>query len=277
MHFLGVDINVVDSYRGKCARDWALKTGRFDTLHRMRRLALHPIAEQFSPKYLPEWPDLKERVAKAMANRNTRQKVAHRLKSTFGFSFPRDPQDNGVMDHMVRMTTGLRSPLIATATRPLCPSSPPEAGKRRMAVSELMLKHSGQELQDISVCHRNNSICSTALSIHSAECVPVACCADTQRRGSVLSTAQTSFKTFIPRSVASRRNSIFPSGCVPQIRVTKSAEPTPKKVKKAKIHKGYLEPPKWKYKETKDKKKKEKKKGEKEKTEKDKKSKEKRQ
>ncbi|XP_017574194.1 photoreceptor ankyrin repeat protein isoform X1 [Pygocentrus nattereri] len=260
----GADLNAVDSYRGKCAQDWALKTGRFDTLHRLRRLALRPTAEQFCLTYLPEWPDLKVRVAKATANRSTQQKVAHRLKSTFVFSFPRDPQDNGVMDHMVRMTTGLHSPLVATATRPLCPSSPPVAGKLRLTVSELMLKH-GQELEEISVCHRSGSICSMAPSVHSAECVPTACCVDAECQGSVLSTAQSSFKTFIPRSMAARRNSIFPSGCVPKIRVTRSSEPTPKKVKKTKIHKGYLEPPKWKYKENKEKKKKEKKKGEKDK------------
>ncbi|XP_015462592.2 photoreceptor ankyrin repeat protein [Astyanax mexicanus] len=271
----GADLNIVDSYRGKCARDWALKTGRFDTLQRLRRLVLRPIAEQFCLSYLPEWPDLKVRVAKATANRSAGQKVAHRLKSTFGFSFPRDPQDNGVMDHVVRMTTGLRSPLVATATRPLCPSSPPEVGKRRLAVPELMMKYSGQELEDISVCHSNSSTFSAITSLHSAECVPTACCADTERRGSVLSNAQSSLKTFIPRSMASRRNSIFPSGCVPQIRVTKSSEPTPKKQKKPKIHKGYLEPPKWKYKESKERKKKEKKNAEKEKEESEKKVKEK--
>ncbi|XP_072539166.1 photoreceptor ankyrin repeat protein [Salminus brasiliensis] len=271
----GADLNIVDSYRGKCARDWALKTGRFDTLYRLRRLVLRPTAEQFCLSYLPEWPDLKVRVAKATANRSAGQKMAHRLKNTFGFSFPRDPQDNGVMDHVVRMTTGLCSPLVATATRPLCPSSPPEVGKRRLTVPELILKHSAQELEEISVCHRNGSISSAVPSVHSAECMPAACCADTERRGSVLSTAQSSLKTFIPRSVASRRNSIFPSGCVPQIRVTKSTEPTPKKQKKPKIHKGYLEPPKWKYKETKEKKKKEKNKTEKEKVESEKKDKDK--
>lgn len=75
----------------------------------------------------------------------------------------------------------------------------------------------------------------------------------------MLSIAQSGMRTFIPRSAASRRNSVFPSGCIPQIKVTKSSEPTPKKVKKNKKQKGYLEPPKWKYKEAKDEKKKEKK------------------
>ncbi|XP_048055272.1 photoreceptor ankyrin repeat protein [Megalobrama amblycephala] len=268
----GADVNAVDTNRGKCARDWALKTGRFETLTRLRHLVLHPTAEQFCDTYVPEWPSLKLLVRKATAQKSAGQKLTHHLKSTFSFSFPRDPQENGVMDHMVRMTTSLRSPLIATATRPLCPSSPPQVGKRRLAVAELMQKHSEKELEESSLCHRNNSVSSTSPSLHSVESVSVSCCADTERRGSVLS----GMRTFIPRSVASRRNSVFPSGCVPQIKVTKSSEPTPKKQKKKKTQKGYLEPPKWKYKEAKDEKKKEKKAlKEKEEKEKEKKSKDK--
>ncbi|XP_077056064.1 photoreceptor ankyrin repeat protein [Siphateles boraxobius] len=272
----GADVNAVDTNRGKCARDWALKTGRFDTLTRLRHLVLHPTAEQFCDTYVPEWPSLKLLVSKATANKSAGQKLTHHFKSTFGFSFPRDPQENGVMDHMVRMTTSLHSPLIATATRPLCPTSPPQVGKRRLAVAELMQKHSEKQLEESSLCHRNSSVSTISPSIHSVESVSVSCCADTERGGSVLSIAQSGMRTFIPRSVASRRNSVFPSGCIPQIKVTKSSEPTPKKVKKNKRQKGYLEPPKWKYKEAKDEKKKEKKAlKEKEEKEKEKKSKDK--
>ncbi|XDV35618.1 hypothetical protein PO909_005527 [Leuciscus waleckii] len=252
----GADVNAVDTNRGKCARDWALKTGRFDTLTRLRHLVLHPTAEQFCETYVPEWPNLKLLVSKATANKSAGQKLTHHLKSTFGFSFPRDPQENGVMDHMVRMTTSLHSPLIATATRPLCPSSPPQVGKRRLAVAELMQKHSEKQLEESSVCHRNSSVSFISPSIHSLE--------------------SSGMRTFIPRSVASRRNSVLPSGCIPQIKVTKSSEPTPKKAKKNKKQKGYLEPPKWKYKEAKEEKKKEKKAlKEKEEKEKEKKSKDK--
>ncbi|TRZ02517.1 hypothetical protein DNTS_026572 [Danionella cerebrum] len=252
----GADVNAVDSNRGKCARDWALKTGRFETLNRLRHLARHPKAEQFCETYVPEWPSLKELVSKATASKNAGQKLTHHLKSKFSFSFPRDPQDNGVMDHMVRMTTSLHSPFIATATQPLCPHSPPQMGKRRLAVSELTQTPSEKLLVESSLSLRNSSICSASLSLHSAESVSVSCCADTERRGSVLSIGM---RNFVPRSMASRRNSVFPSGCIPQIRVTKSSGPTPKKEKKKKKQKGYLEPPKWKYKEAKEEKKKEKK------------------
>lgn len=264
--FLGADINVVDATRGKDIREWALKTGRFDTLNRLRRLNNRPQAEQFCEKYVPEWPDLKLLVAKATATKSTGQKVAHRLKSTFTFSFPHDPQDNGIMDHMVRMTTSIHSPLVVTGCRPLCPSSPPEIGKRRLAVPELTQMHPGKKLEEHVIRHSSSSLSVASTSASSASLA--SCCSNSERRGSVLSMASNGVRKFIPRSMA-RRNSVFPAGCVPQIKVTKSGDPTPKKEKKKKRTKGYLEPPIWKYKEAKEEKKKEKKKAEQEKADKE--------
>ncbi|KAM4582293.1 photoreceptor ankyrin repeat protein [Fundulus diaphanus] len=261
----GADVNAVDSFRGRCARDWALKTGRYETFQRIRRLATRPKAEQFCESYIPEWPELMGRVAKATSQKSPAEKITLRIKNRFGFSFPRDPQDDGVIDHMVRMTTSIRCPLIVTACRPLCPTSPPEVGKRRLAVPELVKKHPQKELEDGSVCHSNGSVSHVLPSIHSAETVALTCCPDTERRGSILSVASNKVATaFIPRSLA-RRNSVFPSGCIPQINVDRPSDPTPKKEKKKKKNKSYLEPPKWKYKEHREEKKKEKKNAEKEK------------
>ncbi|ROL46937.1 Ankyrin repeat domain-containing protein 33B [Anabarilius grahami] len=262
----GADINVVDATRGKDIREWALKTGRFDTLNRLRRLNNRPQAEQFCEKYVPDWPDLKLLVAKATATKSTGQKVAHRLKSTFTFNFPHDPQDNGILDHMVRMTTSIHSPLVVTGCRPLCPSSPPEIGKRRLAVPELMQMHPGKKLEEHVIRHSSSSLSVASTSASSASLA--SCCSNSERRGSVLSMASNGVRKFVPRSMA-RRNSVFPAGCVPQIKVTKSGDPTPKKEKKKKRTKGYLEPPKWKYKEAKEEKKKEKKKAEQEKADKE--------
>ncbi|XP_071391392.1 photoreceptor ankyrin repeat protein [Centroberyx affinis] len=264
----GADVHAVDTTRSKCAQDWALKTGRYETIYRLRRLTMRPKAEQFCESYVPEWPELKERVAKATAERSAGAKITQRLKNTFGFRLPRDPQDNGIIDHMVRMTTSIHSPLIATACRPLCPTSPPEVGKRRLAVQELVKKHTEKELEVSAVCHSIGSVSTITPSLHSSESIATTCCADPERRGSILSLASTKVTTFIPRSMA-RRNSVFPSGCIPKINVSKSAEATPKKEKKKKKQKGYLEPPKWKYKEIREEKKREKKRAEK--TEKEKK------
>ncbi|XP_039903229.1 photoreceptor ankyrin repeat protein [Simochromis diagramma] len=258
----GADVNAVDLVQGKGLKDWALRTGRFETLNRLRRLQTRPIAEQFCESYIPEWPELKLLVAKATAAKTAGQKLRQRLKDSLSFSFPHDPQDNGVMDHMVRMTTSIHSPLIATGCRPLCPTSPPEIGKRRFAVPELLDKHSSKELEESMVSHSNGSI--TSASPVSATSVSLtSCCQDSERRQS---SPTGGMKSFIPRSMA-HRNSIFPSGCIPKIEVTKSGERTPKKEKKNKRQKGYLEPPVWKYKEAKEEKKREKKKQEKEKEE----------
>ncbi|XP_070692965.1 photoreceptor ankyrin repeat protein [Pempheris klunzingeri] len=266
----GADLNAVDPTKGKCAREWALKTGRYETLHRLRRLNLRPRAEQFCESYVPEWPELKERVEKATAEKSAREKITQRIKNTFGFRFPRDPEDNGCLDHMVRMTTSVHSPLISTGCRPLCPTSPPEVGKRRLAVPELVKKHPPKELEEGSVCHSTGSVSHIIPTIHSAESINASCCAESERRSSILLTASNKVaSTFIPRSMA-RRNSVFPSGCIPKINVNRPTESTPKKQKKKKMDKGFLEPPKWKYKEIKDEKKKDKKRAEKEKADKDK-------
>uniref|UniRef100_A0A4W5R9X2 Uncharacterized protein n=1 Tax=Hucho hucho TaxID=62062 RepID=A0A4W5R9X2_9TELE len=133
----GADLNAIDIRKQKCARE---------TLSRLRRLNLRPRAEQFTESYVPEWPELNVLVAKATANKSASQMITQRIKSTFSFNFPQDPQD-GVLDHMVRITTSIHSPLVVTACRPLCPTSPPEVGKRRLAVPELMKK----EMQDFGL------------------------------------------------------------------------------------------------------------------------------
>uniref|UniRef100_A0A3Q1G5U5 Ankyrin repeat domain 33Aa n=1 Tax=Acanthochromis polyacanthus TaxID=80966 RepID=A0A3Q1G5U5_9TELE len=252
----GADMNAMDLVQGRGLKDWVLRTGRFETLNRIRRLQGHPVAEQFCGTYIPEWPELKQLVAKATATKTAGQKLRQRLKDSLSFSFPHDPQDNGVMDHMVRITTGIHSPLVATGCRPLCPTSPPEIGKRRFAVPELLKKHSVKELEESTVSHSNGSIHSASLTGLSATSVSLtSCCQESQRRESITAGGM---RSFIPRSMA-HRNSIFPSGCIPKIEVTKSGEPTPKKEKKKKRQKGYLEPPVWKYKEAKEEKKREKK------------------
>ncbi|XP_075966513.1 photoreceptor ankyrin repeat protein [Anarhichas minor] len=265
----GAHIHAVDSTRGKCAQDWAVKTGRHETLYRLRRLNMRPKAEQCCESYVPDWPELQERVAKATSDKSAREKITQRIKNSFEFRFPRDPQDNGALDHMVRITTSVHSPLISTGCRPLCPTSPPEVGKRRMAVPELMQKHPAKDLEERSVCHSNGSVSHIIPTIQSAEPIPIMCCTDTERRGSILSLASSKVTTtFISRSMA-RRNSVFPSGCIPKIDVVRPSDATPKKEKKKKKKKknkkGFLEPPVWRYKEIKDEKKKEKKKAEKEK------------
>ncbi|TWW62185.1 Ankyrin repeat domain-containing protein 33B [Takifugu flavidus] len=246
----GADLRAVDTTKGKHAQDWALKTGRYETLQRLRRLETSPKAEQFCESYVPEWPELKERVARAIERKSATEKTTQCVKNTFGFRFPHDPEDNGCMDHMVRITTGVHSYLVSTGCRPLCPTSPPEVGKPRLTVPELVKKYPDTELEKSSVCQWNLSASHTDPSAQAAERGPAAC-AETADRRSLLSKACTKIAaTFIPRSLA-RRNSVFPSGCIPTISVRGPSEAAPKKEKKRKtMDKRFLEPPKWKYKES---------------------------
>lgn len=262
LSYVGADINAVDLVQGRGLKDWVLRTGRFETLLRLRRLQAYPVAEQFCESYIPEWPELKHLVAKAMATKTAGQKLRQCLKESLTFNFPHDPQDNGVLDHMVRITTSIHSPLIVTGCHPLCPTSPPVIGKRRFAVPELLEKHSSKELEESTVSHSNGSVTSASPTVVSGTSVSLtSCCQDSARRESMTTGGM---RSFIPRSMA-HRNSIFPSGCIPKIEVTKSSDPTPKKEKKKKRQKGYLEPPVWKYKEAKAEKKRERKNQEKEK------------
>ena len=243
----GADMNAMDMVQGRGLKDWVLRTGGYETLKRIRCLQAHPVAEHFCESYIPEWPELKTLVAKATAPKTTSQKLRQFLKDSLTFSFPQDPQDEGIMDYMVRMTTSIHSPLVAIGCRPLCPRSPPEIGKRRFAVPELLEKHSIKELEEGTVSHSNGSITSASPPTVSATSVSLTCCQDCNRRESL---ASAGMKTFVPRSMA-HRNSIFPSGCIPRIEVTRSSDPTPKKEINKKKDKRYLEPPVWKYKEAK--------------------------
>lgn len=256
----GADVTVVDSRQERGVRDWALKTGRFDTLKRLRRLHTTPTALQFSPAYRPEWPQLRELVAKAARPRT----LATRLRDTLTFSFPGDPVDDGVMDHMVRMTTGFRSPLVAMGTHPLCPSSPPQLGKHRMTVPELTAKHGVKALEETEVRHSDGSPCCCDHFLpaegSTGRVYMPACCRGAAmlvvgggeqgaRRESVFSVASDKVKEVLPRSLA-YRNSIFPANMVPKITIAKSGA-LPKKAKEKKQKEGYLELPIWKYKEAK--------------------------
>uniref|UniRef100_A0A8C0ASL6 Ankyrin repeat domain 33 n=1 Tax=Buteo japonicus TaxID=224669 RepID=A0A8C0ASL6_9AVES len=137
----GADLQAVDPIKGKTAREWAAFTGRFETTVRIRSLLQRPRAEQFGSQYRPEWPAPAELVARALSPKSRGKRLSEKIQSMFTFSFPHDPKEDGVMDHMVRMTTSLASPFVATACQTVCPNSPPEVGKRRLSVPEILGQH----------------------------------------------------------------------------------------------------------------------------------------
>uniref|UniRef100_A0A4W3IVB6 Ankyrin repeat domain 33Ab n=1 Tax=Callorhinchus milii TaxID=7868 RepID=A0A4W3IVB6_CALMI len=134
----GADVEAVDVYRGKTAREWALLTGRYETSLRIKRLLQRPCPDQLMDTYVPEWPELKEMVA----IRSRREKILQRLCSFFTLNFPCGPEDNGAMDQLVRMTTSLASPFLTTGCCTVSPGTPPQVGKRCQAVPDILLNTS---------------------------------------------------------------------------------------------------------------------------------------
>ncbi|XP_053907263.1 photoreceptor ankyrin repeat protein [Cuculus canorus] len=235
----GADLQAMDPIKGKTAREWAVFTGRFETTVRIRSLLRRPRAEQFSTRYRPEWPALAELVAKALRPKSTGKRLSEKIKSMFTFSFPHDPEEDGVMDHMVRMTTSLASPFVATACQTVCPESPPEVGKHRLSVPEIL----GHHVLDPDAESETTSCLSTSASSCNGQAVSEIRLLPSRRQARGL-------LSFLPLWLR-RGNIIFPGEPIPKIKVSKDSCPPAgsRERRKPKGDKNLLQPPKWKYKE----------------------------
>ncbi|XP_069908363.1 photoreceptor ankyrin repeat protein isoform X2 [Oryctolagus cuniculus] len=132
----GADLTAVDPVRGKTALELAVLTDSFAVVRRIRQLLRRPRLEQLSEHYRPEWPPLPGLVAQAKAR--AAPTFLERLQASLTFSFPQDPQEGGVLDHLVTITTSLASPFLTTACHTLCPDDPPAVGTRGKSVPELL-------------------------------------------------------------------------------------------------------------------------------------------
>ncbi|KAM9673278.1 photoreceptor ankyrin repeat protein isoform 1-T2 [Trichechus inunguis] len=130
----GADLTAVDPARGKTALELAVLTDSFSTVQRIRQLLGRPRVEQLSQHYQPEWPALAGLVAQAQ----TAPSLLERLQATLSLPFPQSPQEGGVLDHLVTITTSLASPFLTTACHTLCPDCPPALGTRSVSVPELL-------------------------------------------------------------------------------------------------------------------------------------------
>nr|XP_023651475.1 ankyrin repeat domain-containing protein 33B-like [Paramormyrops kingsleyae]XP_023651476.1 ankyrin repeat domain-containing protein 33B-like [Paramormyrops kingsleyae]XP_023651477.1 ankyrin repeat domain-containing protein 33B-like [Paramormyrops kingsleyae]XP_023651478.1 ankyrin repeat domain-containing protein 33B-like [Paramormyrops kingsleyae]XP_023651479.1 ankyrin repeat domain-containing protein 33B-like [Paramormyrops kingsleyae] len=251
----GGDMEATDYGRKLTPREWALFTGRYETARVMARLMARPCAEQFCAAYRPEWPQLAERVSKARANGSCLRRLAETLCCSLRLAFcvRTAPRQDGVLDHMVRVTTALGSPFVATACRTVCPGSPPCVGKRRPAVQEILRRQRQDELRDqgskhLTQYHRlfQNSRVLLVPRAHERRSSlqpprqAAATSAGALRRGSLM-----------PLHLL-RRSSVRPGQAVPRLFVSKapSASCEPTKVRTADSH--HLQVPRWRYKELKE-------------------------
>ncbi|KAM9115064.1 LOW QUALITY PROTEIN: photoreceptor ankyrin repeat protein [Pangshura tecta] len=236
----GADLTAVDPVRGKTAREWAGLAGRFETIVQIRSILQRPRAEQFSDQYRPEWPALPELVAKALATKSRCERLLEKICSIFSINLPHDPEADGVMDHMVRMTTCLASPFVVTACQTICPRSPPEVGKRRLSVPEILEEYTPEP---DAKAEPSSSPCNGQAVSETRVLVPYR--------------SPSGMLRFLPLRLL-RRNSVFPGGHIPKIKVVKAPFPPARQEKppRARKTKNTLELPKWKYKELKEEKKK---------------------
>ncbi|XP_007524374.1 ankyrin repeat domain-containing protein 33B [Erinaceus europaeus] len=242
----GADIHARDPRRGLSSPEWAAFTGRGEAVQLIQRLLERPCAEQFRAHYRPELPQARELATKPAASKNCLQRLGDYLRSTLTPRSPcPGPQDGGALDHMVRMTTGLRSPAVAIACQTVCPQSPPCVGKRRLAVPEMLDNREtpgpgpGQDGQGAS----------TGEPLRTLQGTPRASLPPSQ----LLSRPPHRRASLLPLL---RRSSVRPGLVVPRVRVSKAPAPTfqPERApgKAATKDNTHLQLPKWRYKEVKE-------------------------
>ncbi|KAL0156683.1 hypothetical protein M9458_047929, partial [Cirrhinus mrigala] len=224
-------------------------------LHKPLRHCVHHNASDAATIYRPEWPLLPALVAKAQSPKGCIQKISETLRDFFDISNVTEASEDGVLDHMVRMTTSLGSPFIAT--------TPPCVGKRRYSVPEILKKQRIEQLKNLGPERLENY--KRLFQNSRVLLVPK----PKDRRASLQHQAQSDAASSSTPAIRRgslhplhllKRSSIRPGLVVPKLRITKAPTPTyvPEKVRRKSscIDDQFLQIPKWRYKELKEERKK---------------------
>ncbi|CAH2283591.1 ankyrin repeat domain-containing 33B [Pelobates cultripes] len=255
----GADINAVDPNREYTSMQWARFTGRFETVYLMQKLLDKPSPEQFCDLFKMEWPKMKELLAKAAEPKSCAQKISDCIKSTFSFNYFNEPMEDGVLDHMVRITTSMNSPFVAIACQTVCPGSPPCVGKRRYSVQEITER---QRAQEIKASDQNRK--ESYEKLFKASRISVIPPKKERRASLQISVSQKTNSlgnrrtSLLPLNLL-RRSSVRPGYIIPKVRISKAPAPTyyPEKLhRRHSTDSNTLQIPKWRYKELKEQRKK---------------------
>ncbi|OWK53186.1 Ankyrin repeat domain-containing protein 33B [Lonchura striata] len=255
---VGANVHATDPSRGLTSWEWACFTGRSESAFIMQKLMDRPCPEQFSDQYKPEWPKMKELLAKAAEPKSCLQKISECVRAAVSFQSFYGPEEDGVLDHMVKVTTSLGSPFIALGCRTVCPGSPPCVGKRRLAVQEILRKQRAEEIRS-----QDKDLVSSYEKLFQNSKVTVVP-KKKERRASLqpiriamsqVTTVATRKASLLPLHLL-RRSSVRPGFVIPKVRVSKAPPPTfqPEKARRRSSAKEdpYLQIPKWRYKELKE-------------------------
>ncbi|XP_077480852.1 ankyrin repeat domain-containing protein 33B [Stigmatopora argus] len=267
----GATLNARDCGRQLTAREWALFTGRYETAWVMGRLMERSTPDQMCDAYSLEWPPLASMVAKAREPRGCLRRLTDTMRDIFNIANLTNPEDAGVIDHLVSVTTAVKSPFIAISCHTVCPESPPSVGKRRYAVPEILHLQRAKELSAI-----NPDRVDTHLKLFQNSRVTLVPKPSPGRRASLqtpstmprvrtsslgmLSDHGTELRrtSLLPLHMMLRRCSVRPGFTIPKVRVSKAPTPTyePDKVRRKSCAKDggrhLLQIPKWRYKELKE-------------------------
>ncbi|XP_070842688.1 ankyrin repeat domain-containing protein 33B [Chaetodon trifascialis] len=268
----GAALNARDFGRHLTAREWALFTGRYETAWVMTRLMERPCPRQYCDTYSLEWPPLASLVAKAQEPRGCLKRLSDTVRTVFNIANVTNPEDEGVIDHMVSITTAMSSPFIAVACHTVCPDSPPSVGKRRHAVPEIIRQQRAKELRSV-----NPDRVDSHLKLFQNSRVTLVAKNSADRRASLQAQSlvprhrsssqgmvtynealELRRTSLLPMHMVLRRSSVRPGFSIPKVRVSKAPPSTyePEKIRRkstAKDGGGHLlQIPKWRYKELKE-------------------------
>ncbi|KFQ68330.1 Ankyrin repeat domain-containing protein 33B, partial [Phaethon lepturus] len=258
----GANVHATDPSRGLTSWEWACYTGRSESAFIMQKLMDRPCPEQFCDQYKPEWPKMKELLAKAAEPKNCLQRISECMRAAISFRSFYGPEEDGVLDHMVKVTTSLSSPFIALSCRTVCPGSPPSVGKHRLSVQEILRKQRAEEIRSQDKDHfssyeklfRNSKVTLIPKKKdRRASLQPISLAV------SQVNAIATRKASLLPLHLL-RRSSVRPGFVIPKVRISKAPPPTfqPEKARRRSSAKDdpYLQIPKWRYKELKEERKK---------------------
>ncbi|KFP25718.1 Ankyrin repeat domain-containing protein 33B, partial [Colius striatus] len=258
----GANVHATDPSRGLTSWEWACYTGRSESAFIMQKLMDRPCPDQFCDQYKPEWPKMKELLAKAAEPKTCLQRISECVRAAVSFRSFYGPEEDGVLHHMVKVTTSLGSPFIALSCRTVCPGSPPSVGKRRLAVQEILRKQRAEEIRSQDKDHFSSY--EKLFQNSKVTLIPK----KKDRRASLqpisltvshVNTIATRKASLLPLHLL-RRSSVRPGFVIPKVRISKAPAPTfqPEKARRRSSAKDdpYLQIPKWRYKELKEERKK---------------------